>query len=561
MRSSVVLFTRSAIATFGLMLGAGTPLGAQEPQGVEKLGMAESVIGREEAAAGRAFEPSFRAKAKKLLAALPLAEITSQTEEGGLGLNSLGDSQADLVYTPVTPCRIIDTRRAGGLIAPGAPRSFLVTGTDYSDQGGSAAGCGVPFGPTTAAVVNFVAVNPGGAGNLRVTPFGTAMPLASIINFSAGMNLANGLVVATCNPFSFTCSSDITIQADVSATQLVADVQGYFQRTPQLLVYTPLANTLLGADALGKNTTGHDNTATGSSALASNTTGEYNTATGAEALRSSTTGADNSAFGYQALANNTTGSYNSAVGVGALASNTIGQQNSAVGFQALNSNTTGQQNSAFGYSALAQNTTGWHNSAFGNLALNSNTTGNANIAVGYGAGNGLSSGDYNIYIGNLGTASESGVIRIGTVSTHTATYVAGISGATSPGGVPVYVDGSGKLGTTTSSRRYKEQIGDMGTESDVLMKLRPVSFYYRPELDETHLRQYGLVAEEVAEVAPGLVVYDKDGTPQTVRYHFVNAMLLNEVQKQRKLVEEQQTTIQELKARLAKLEAVRGRDR
>ena len=133
-------------------------------------------------------------------------------------------------------------------------------------------------------------------------------------------------------------------------------------------------------------------------------------------------------------------------------------------------------------------------------------------------------------------------------------------------GVPVYVNSStDQLGTTVSLRRYKEQIVDMSGESDVLLKLRPVSFYYRPELDETHLRQYGLVAEEMA---PDLVAYDKDGEPQTVRYHFVNAMLLNEVQKQRRLVEEQKTTIvrqeskiQDLEARLARLEAALTGDR
>jgi hypothetical protein len=79
----------------------------------------------------------------------------------------------------------------------------------------------------------------------------------------------------------------------------------------------------------------------------------------------------------------------------------------------------------------------------------------------------------------------------------------------------------------------------MDAESDVLLKLRPVSFYYRPEHDWTHSRQYGLVAEEVAEVAPGLVDYDEDGQPQTVRYHLLNAMLLNEVQKQRQQLEAQ----------------------
>ena len=132
-------------------------------------------------------------------------------------------------------------------------------------------------------------------------------------------------------------------------------------------------------------------------------------------------------------------------------------------------------------------------------------------------------------------SSESDTIRVG--QQQTSTYIAGISGATSAGGVAVYVDAEGKLGTVTSSRRYKQQIEDMDAESDVLMKLRPVSFYYRPELDETHTRQYGLVAEEVAEVVPDLVAYDKDGAPQTVRYHFVNAMLLNEVQKQRRQLE------------------------
>ena len=96
----------------------------------------------------------------------------------------------------------------------------------------------------------------------------------------------------------------------------------------------------------------------------------------------------------------------------------------------------------------------------------------------------------------------------------------------------------------------------MAGESDLLMKLRPVSFYYKPELDPTHTRQYGLVAEEVAQVSPQLVVFDEDGVPQTVRYHFVNAMLLNEVQKQRSTIARQQAEIQDLAARLAKLEGL-----
>lgn len=102
----------------------------------------------------------------------------------------------------------------------------------------------------------------------------------------------------------------------------------------------------------------------------------------------------------------------------------------------------------------------------------------------------------------------------------------------------------------------------MSADSEALMKLRPVSFYYKPELDETHTRQYGLVAEEVAEVAPELVVWDEAGTPQTVRYHAVNAMLLNELQKQERRLAvqerrfaEQEAEIRELRAALARLAA------
>jgi hypothetical protein len=121
----------------------------------------------------------------------------------------------------------------------------------------------------------------------------------------------------------------------------------------------------------------------------------------------------------------------------------------------------------------------------------------------------------------------------------------------------------------TSTRRVKEDIREIAGESDGLMRLRPVAFRYKPQIDPTGLAQYGLIAEEVADVYPDLVVYDRDGRPETVRYHLVNALLLNEVQKQHrtaeaqeKLIEQQketidreQTQIDGLEARLRRLEA------
>ncbi|HXK09625.1 MAG TPA: tail fiber domain-containing protein, partial [Vicinamibacteria bacterium] len=316
--------------------------------------------------------------------------------------------------------------------------------------------------------------------------------------------------------------------------------------------------------ALNANTTANSNSAFGYQALAANTTGPWNTAVGYQALAANTTGDSNSALGLAALGQNTTGLENSAFGASALFYNTTGTGNSSFGGSALVFNSTGSSNSAFGDSALHDNSTGYDNSAFGVQALY-HTTGNGNVAVGVQAGHSQTTGSYNIYLDNAGVAGESNTIHIGTNGRHAATYIAGISGATSASGSAVYVNSSGQLGTATSSRRYKEEIADMAGQSDVLMKLRPVSFYYKPELDASHTRQYGLVAEEVAEVAPELVLNDESGTPQTVRYHFVNALLLNEVQKQRRQLEAQeaeirelrvqQAQVQELKEQLARLEA------
>jgi len=120
------------------------------------------------------------------------------------------------------------------------------------------------------------------------------------------------------------------------------------------------------------------------------------------------------------------------------------------------------------------------------------------------------------------------------------------------------------LGTLTSSVRFKEDVATMGEASHDLMKLRPVVFHYKAPYDDgSRLLQYGLIAEEVAKVAPELVQYDATGQPFTVRYHALNAMLLNELQKQHAKVEEQaaelarqKAQIEEQEARIRRLEAL-----
>ncbi len=306
-------------------------------------------------------------------------------------------------------------------------------------------------------------------------------------------------------------------------------------------------NTATGARALFNNTTGISNTANGESALFNNTTGVSNTANGAGALASNTTGENNSANGFQALHNNTAGSFNTANGV-ALFSNTIGNENTATGWAVLSANTSGYRNTANGNEALRHNNTGFLNTASGYQAL-LNNTGSGNTALGYLAGSNLTTGDDNICIGNVGVAGDGGTIRIGE-SFIGATYIAGISGQTVSGGAAVFVNSDGKLGTSTSSARFKDEIKPMDRASEAIHALKPVTFRYKRELDPEGIPQFGLVAEDVEKVNPALTARDANGKPYTVRYDAVNAMLLNEFLKEHRKNEEQQKQINVLTAQL-----------
>ncbi len=309
-------------------------------------------------------------------------------------------------------------------------------------------------------------------------------------------------------------------------------------------------NTASGDRALYANTTGFGNTASGEVALYHNTSGYANTATGSSALYTNTTGNNNTAIGEVALNSNTTGSNNTASGSNAMYFNNTGSQNTATGVEALQLNDTGSYNTVSGYQALQFNKTGSNNTASGYQALFSNE-GNNNTAVGYLAGFSVGSGSNNIDIGNQGATLDSGAIRIGTAGTQTSAFIAGIYGAATSvnNAVPVLIDSNGNLGTVSSSRRYKEDIQDMGEASAGLMRLRPVTFRYKkPFADGSQPMQYGLIAEEVAEVYPDMVARSADGQIETVKYQLLDPMLLNEVQRQ-------QAEIRELQERLSKMEA------
>ena len=241
---------------------------------------------------------------------------------------------------------------------------------------------------------------------------------------------------------------------------------------------------------------------------------------------------DNTAGGTHALLNLVTGySGETAFGAYALQANTTGNGNTAFGSLVLIDNTTGGGNTAVGSAALYSNTTGSNNTAVGSGAMQTVYSGSGNIAIGAVSGD-VGAGNNNIDIGNEGVSGESSIIRLGTSGTQTAAYIAGISGVTVTGGADVVINSSGQLGTVVSSAQYKKDIQPMGDDSAKLALLRPVTFHYKA--DPSQQKQYGLIAEEVAQVYPDLAVRDAQGKVQSVQYHQLIPMLLNEVQKQQR---------------------------
>ena len=355
-------------------------------------------------------------------------------------------------------------------------------------------------------------------------------------------------------------------------------------------------NVAVGRSALTSATSGGNNTAVGANAGDSLTTGSYNIDIGNEGvagesattrigdsnqtrafisgIRGVTTGSDdaypvlidsngqlgtvNSSLrsssdslylGSGALGSLTAG-YNSAFGAGALASVTSGAYNTVAGHGAGNGITSGGSNVAVGELALNHTTSGSNNTAIGFWALRSNS-GDNNTALGFNAGTSVTTGSNNIDIGNQGVIGESATTRIGDSGIQTRTFISSIRGVTtgSANAVAVVIDSNGQLGTVSSSRTVKRDIEDMGDTTGAIMGLRPVRFRYKvhgPDSPE----QYGLVAEEVAEVAPDLVARNQNGEIETVYYDKVNAMLLNQVQTQQRVIEKLESRLAELESRV-----------
>jgi hypothetical protein len=510
---------------------------------------------------------------------------TPATEKDAMAFNAIAGQSAEarispeavqavptspLAFTGINPCRVADTR-GNGFTGQYGPPQITPAGRTIT----IANVCGIPAA-AQAVSFNFSAVNVPGAGFLVAYPAGGAFPASATMTYNQNTpTLSNAAVV----PLG--AAGAITVVAGVVSIDLVIDVNGYY--APQTVVNT--VNGLSGDVTLAPGTdvsvTPGGNTLTiGTNATSSSTPGTIVRRDGAGGFTAVTIGlsgnlllpASSNTIGQimqsgQALlqtfgTNNVflgrfagnftlTGQGNTAAGSSALAADSSGDFNTAVGFNALLLNTTASSNTAVGAGALDANTMGSSNTAIGVDALGHNTGGN-NIAIGKDAGDGLTTGTNNIDIGNFGVAAESATIRIGS-GLQNRTFLAGVRGITTGAadGLNVLIDSNGQLGTVSSSASVKRQIADVGEASSPLLNLRPVSFYYRN--DAADIRQYGLIAEEVATVMPELVQFSPEGRAETVRYHFLAPLLLNEIQKQERRIAQQDEEIASLRKELKSL--------
>lgn len=372
---------------------------------------------------------------------------------------------------------------------------------------------------------------------------------------SGGITLTGA--VTSANAITITNGALTLTAGNLIITSATTSTVGQIKQSGTAILHTfgGTSNIFVGSGAGNFTLTATSATGIGLNALSSLTSGIENTAIGDKALDDVASGARNTAVGNRA-AENILGNNNVAIGSQALqgAAGATSETNVAIGYLALRLATSCIWNVAAGSQAMENVTTGSENVAVGQGALGTITTGNYNVAIGFSAGSSLTVGDSsNISINAGGTAGSNNTLFIG-AATGTGTqqlnrsFIHGIRGITTGNAdaIAVLVDSAGQLGTVSSSIRYKENIQDL--QQNHILKLRPVSFNYKQD----GRKATGLIAEEVEQIMPELVAYNQEGLPESVKYHELPVLLLDEIKKLEKRIRELEKEVR------AKLESFLG---
>lgn len=393
-----------------------------------------------------------------------------------------------------------------GSIALTANSLLLGNGTSAITALGAATNGQIPIGSTGAApVLSTITAGTGvtvtnGAGSITIAASGGAgtLSLNGNVGSVSGSTITLTTGAANANGTAIFSGSSATMTMTFSDTN---------------------SNTGIGVNSLSSGSvTGSMNVCLGDSTGSALTSGSDNVFIGYQSGKSATTGSDNCCIGYQSG-------------------------------MTLTANTSGF-NVLLGYQAgLSYSGTGSTPNVFtGASAGSAITTGIYNVGIGYNAQSSYTGSESsNISINAIGTAGESNTFRIGS-GTGTGSqqlnkaFISGINGITVTG-TAVLISSSNQLGIAVSSGRFKKEVQDMGHISESIYNLRPVTFLWDRESvpglqGATQDRQYGLIAEEVHEVFPELVNYDEGENPVSVNYDDMASLLLNEIQKISRYVEE-----------------------
>ncbi|HPO68476.1 MAG TPA: tail fiber domain-containing protein [Candidatus Pacearchaeota archaeon] len=370
-----------------------------------------------------------------------------------------------------------------------------------------------------------------GAGNLLHTDedegyYNTVIGYNSLFSNTTG---SGNLALGTFSLYSNTTGYNNTA---IGSYSLRSNTTGYY-------------NVAIGHNSLYYNETGENNTAIGSYSLYKNTTGYYNIAIGIGSLFSNVNGSQNVAIGHNSLYYNETGENNTAIGSYSLRSNTTGYNNTAIGSYSLYYNTTGNSNTAIGNNSLFSNTTGYSNTAMGNYSLSSNTTGLGNIAIGNFAGK-YATGSNELYIDNRDRESnndeKSNSLIYGifgntpadqTIRFNTQTFI--VSGLGVGSGTQLYIDSEGKVFKGASSLKYKENVRDLEDDFLKILSISPKTFTYK----NSNIEDIGYIAEDFDKLGLNkLVMYDKEGKPDAIKYDRIVLYLTEVLKLQQKDIEE-----------------------
>lgn len=162
----------------------------------------------------------------------------------------IGSLDQDLVFIPISPCRIFDTRPSEGgtgAIPTGGTKNFIVSGTTtYAAQGGASTNCGVVDGSNVAAAaINMTVVSGALAGYITAFPLGTTKPLAATVNYGANDVRGNMAIVKVSQTGGL---EDLSIYSS-SQTDVIGDIVGYYSnpRGTAFACNFPTENTLVVA--------------------------------------------------------------------------------------------------------------------------------------------------------------------------------------------------------------------------------------------------------------------------------------------------------------------------